>query len=101
MFQDSAGEAKSELLSALQTGLGGGLGALKPGGLSPLSGAGLAGVAAEGTNLLSHRLPDNLANKLNRMSPGERKKVIEELLKYGQQPYSPLTTQLAAGNGNE
>jgi len=101
MFQDSAGAAKSELLSALQTGLGGGLGALKPGGLSPLSGAGLAGVAAEGTNLLSHRLPDNLANKLNRMSPGERKKVIEELLKYGQQPYSPLTTQLAAGNGNE
>lgn len=102
MFDDSAGAAKSELLSALQTGLGGGLGALKPGGLSPLSGAGLAGVAAEGGNLLSHRLPDNIANKLNRMSPQDRKKAIAEiLLKYGQQPYSPLTTQLSAGNGNE
>ena len=102
MFQGDKLASGSELANAMELAATAGLGATKKGGLSPISGAGLAlGVGRLGT-YLNHGLPDNLANKLNRMSPQDRKKAIAEiLLKYGQQPYSPLTTQLSAGNGNE
>jgi len=102
MFRDSKSSATSELANAAEFAGAGGLGAMKKGGMSPVKGATLTLGAARLGNYLSHGLPDDIAAKLNRMLPEDRKKAIAEiLLKYGQQPYAPLTTQLSAGKGNE
>jgi len=73
-----------------------------PGGANPFNVGALVGGGKEAINLLNHGLPDAIATKLNKLPPASRQKALMEILmKYSQQPYSPFTTQLAAGNGNE